>query len=187
MPSDELVSGKYKHFKDKPYLVYCVAYDEGGQKYILYQQSYDDKDFWIRPYEMFFEEVLLDGQKVQRFNRNSSNTRNYSEEKYINKLVELISKDNPIYIKHSETESLYKISSINTEDGIVEVSPISFHRCSGYLSDTQIAERMGYYLSMVDGKAVLSKSEIYDEPYKLSIDDYEEKDIIKTLALVQSI
>ena len=122
MPSDELVSGKYKHFKDKPYLVYCVAYDDCGQKYILYQQSYDDKDFWIRPYEMFFEEVsLIDGKRVQRFNRNSSNTRNYTEQKYIGKLAEMLNKDDPIFIKHSENESLYKISYINTEDCFVRV------------------------------------------------------------------
>ena len=55
----EKISGTYKHFKGKYYCVYCSARDKQGNKYVLYQQNYDDKSFWIRPYKMFFEKVSV--------------------------------------------------------------------------------------------------------------------------------
>lgn len=54
------LGGKYKHYKGSEYFAYCIAYDIEGNEYVLYQQCYGDKGFWLRPYSMFFEEVAVD-------------------------------------------------------------------------------------------------------------------------------
>ena len=34
---------------------------------VLYRQEYGDRNLWVRPYEMFFEQVEVDGVSVPRF------------------------------------------------------------------------------------------------------------------------
>ena len=83
---DTEISGKYKHFKGKCYEVYCVACGDRGEKYVLYQQCYGDESFWIRPYEMFFQTVILDdGSTTQRFTRTTK-----QKLKTVNKIRKLI-------------------------------------------------------------------------------------------------
>lgn len=89
------ISGKYKHFKGKNYEVYCEVTDNYGDKYVLYQQLYGDKSFWIRPYQMFFEEVDDIDDKgspiiVKRF---SIIGKTKSPKQYIENLVKLIRED----------------------------------------------------------------------------------------------
>lgn len=40
----ERISGKYTHYKGKAYDVFCSALDRDGNKYVLYQQCYGDKE-----------------------------------------------------------------------------------------------------------------------------------------------
>ena len=47
----------YNHFKDKKYLVYSVAYDTKGEKFVVYKAMYGDQKSYIRPYDMFMSEV----------------------------------------------------------------------------------------------------------------------------------
>ncbi|MBE7054975.1 MAG: DUF1653 domain-containing protein [Ruminococcaceae bacterium] len=48
----------YKHFKGNLYRVEDVAkHSETGEVYVVYRQMYGEELLWIRPLEMFLEEV----------------------------------------------------------------------------------------------------------------------------------
>ena len=66
-------SGKYKHYKGKFYKVLGVAHhSETLEELVVYQALYDSEEFgnnslWVRPLEMFKENITLDGKEVPRF------------------------------------------------------------------------------------------------------------------------
>ena len=63
-----LQKGIYRHFKGREYLlIETVTHSETLEKMVVYQALYGDFSFWVRPYDLFFEKVLLDGQYVPRF------------------------------------------------------------------------------------------------------------------------
>lgn len=48
----------YKHFKGNMYIAEDVAkHSEDCTDYVVYRKQYDDNGLWIRPIEMFLEEV----------------------------------------------------------------------------------------------------------------------------------
>jgi len=48
----------YKHFKGKEYLVEDIAiHSETLEKYVVYRALYGEGKLYIRPYNMFMEEV----------------------------------------------------------------------------------------------------------------------------------
>lgn len=52
------INGIYKHFKGDYYIVEDVAtHSETKEKYVVYRGLYGDDSLYIRPYEMFLEEV----------------------------------------------------------------------------------------------------------------------------------
>lgn len=65
--------GKYRHYKGNFYEVLGIGrHTETKEEFIVYKQLYDGLEFpigsiWIRPREMFFEEVEVSGQKTLRF------------------------------------------------------------------------------------------------------------------------
>lgn len=63
-----LKRGKYRHYKGKFYEVLDIAtHSETLEKMVVYKQLYGDHGIWVRPYDMFFEEVEKDGKKQKRF------------------------------------------------------------------------------------------------------------------------
>jgi hypothetical protein len=57
--------GKYKHFKGMEVEVIGIAkHSETLEEMVVYIH---DGDFWVRPINMFEEEVIHDGVKVSRF------------------------------------------------------------------------------------------------------------------------
>lgn len=52
------MNGIYKHFKGDYYLLVDVAkHSETGEDYVVYRKLYEDCALWVRPLEMFLEEV----------------------------------------------------------------------------------------------------------------------------------
>jgi hypothetical protein len=61
-------NGIYRHFKGREYLlIEIVTHSETLEKMVVYQALYGDFSFWVRPYDLFFEKVLVEGEMVSRF------------------------------------------------------------------------------------------------------------------------
>lgn len=59
---------KYRHFKGGEYLVLHIAkHSETLEEYVVYQALYGEMGIWIRPLEMFREQVELNGRLTDRF------------------------------------------------------------------------------------------------------------------------
>src|SRR5436305_7880786 len=60
--------GRYRHFKGKEYSVVGIAHhSETLEELVVYRQEYGNHRLWVRPKEMFLEEVKVDGQEAPRF------------------------------------------------------------------------------------------------------------------------
>lgn len=59
---NEIVKGGlYRHFKGMYYYVLDVAtHSETGEKLVVYQKLYDERDMYVRPLEMFCSDVDRD-------------------------------------------------------------------------------------------------------------------------------
>lgn len=64
-----LKQGIYKHYKGNFYQVFGVCvHSETQEELVLYQALYNDYRFWVRPLNMFTENVTLpSGDIVPRF------------------------------------------------------------------------------------------------------------------------
>ena len=63
-----LQKGIYRHYKGNEYEVMALAkHSETEEQMVVYRALYGEYGIWVRPYEMFVEEVELDGVKVARF------------------------------------------------------------------------------------------------------------------------
>jgi hypothetical protein len=64
----DLQPGRYRHYKGKDYAVFRVArHSETEAAYVVYRLLYGDGGWWVRPYDMFVEEVDMDGRLQPRF------------------------------------------------------------------------------------------------------------------------
>ena len=143
------IIGRYRHFKGGSYYVFGAAFDRNGVKYILYQQDYGDKSFWLRPYDMFFDTVTMeDGTSKLRFEKLTRKPKDGNHN--IGQLIELM-ESQALYIRHSETEQEYIISHINTEDGTIIVHPFNTQYPSGYLTEYELFRRLGYTACRING------------------------------------
>ena len=60
------INGIYKHYKGDLYIVLAIAYNsEPLEKMVVYRALYGDNKLWVRPYDMFFDEVDKNGQKYR--------------------------------------------------------------------------------------------------------------------------
>lgn len=65
---NEIVLGRYRHFKGKEYLVLHIAkYSETLEPMVVYQALYGEHAIWVRPAAMWNENVDCDGICVKRF------------------------------------------------------------------------------------------------------------------------
>lgn len=63
----------YKHYKGHNYEVIGVARNsETLEEMVIYKALYDSPEFgenalWVRPKEMFLENVIVEGEEIERF------------------------------------------------------------------------------------------------------------------------
>lgn len=65
-------TGHYQHFKGKKYLVLGVAkHSETKEDLVVYVTLYENDmaSLWVRPLDMFTEEVEVNGRMVPRFRK----------------------------------------------------------------------------------------------------------------------
>lgn len=66
--NNNLLLGKYRHYKGKDYEVIAVAtHSETQEQLVVYRLLYGDFSYWVRPLAMFTEQVVLDGVSQPRF------------------------------------------------------------------------------------------------------------------------
>ncbi len=152
--SNEIECGLYTHYKGGIYKVYTTA-KCGKEEFVIYQQQYGKQTFWLRPKNIFMGSVYVKGEKKPRFER--------VDEKH-NKLIDgalqlsRMLKSKYIQLIHSETYLPYCISKIMTSKNTFEVEVCEFDVNSGsFLSDFQIAFRLGYYYWKLNDEKILTK------------------------------
>ena len=70
---NSIKTGKYKHYKGKFYEVIGIAHhSETMEELVVYRALYDSPGLgmnalWVRPKEMFFEKIKINGKEMQRF------------------------------------------------------------------------------------------------------------------------
>lgn len=62
------IGKKYRHFKGNEYLVLHLAkHSETLEDIVVYQPLYGEMGIWVRPLDMFLEQVEVNGTLVNRF------------------------------------------------------------------------------------------------------------------------
>jgi hypothetical protein len=60
--------GEYEHYKGKRYKVLGVAlHSETLKELVIYKALYGQGLTWVRPLDMFFEDIEVNGRKQKRF------------------------------------------------------------------------------------------------------------------------
>lgn len=70
--SNKLIKGAfYRHYKNKKIykVIEIVRHSESLEEMVLYEAQYENEfgPLWVRPLNMFLENVEVDGKKVPRF------------------------------------------------------------------------------------------------------------------------
>jgi len=61
--------GKYRHYKGNEYEVIGAArHSETLEDLVVYKALYGNYDLWVRPLNMFLEEVEVNGKKLKDLN-----------------------------------------------------------------------------------------------------------------------
>jgi len=68
MSKAKIAPGIYQHYKGNNYEVIDTAtHSETMEHLVVYRPLYGESKLWVRPFEMFEEEVEVDGEMVKRF------------------------------------------------------------------------------------------------------------------------
>ncbi|MDG2501737.1 MAG: DUF1653 domain-containing protein [Porticoccaceae bacterium] len=63
-----LAKGIYQHYKGNLYQVVDIArHSETEEEHVVYRTLYGDYSLWVRPLDMFTEDVQVDGEQRPRF------------------------------------------------------------------------------------------------------------------------
>jgi len=63
-----LKPGKYRHYKGPLYEVIDIArHSETEEELVVYRTLYGEFSLWVRPLDMFTEEIEYKGKRVKRF------------------------------------------------------------------------------------------------------------------------
>ncbi len=66
----QIKKGLYRHYKGNLYEVIMAArHSETEEWMVVYKALYGDEGFWVRPYDMFVETVIVEGKEVPRFEK----------------------------------------------------------------------------------------------------------------------
>jgi hypothetical protein len=58
----------FQHYKGGKYRFIHSAFDsETLERVVVYQALYGDRQYWVRPEDMFFEVIERDGKRFNRF------------------------------------------------------------------------------------------------------------------------
>lgn len=58
----------FRHYKGNEYRIICIArLEEDHTPCVVYQSIKDDTEIWIRPYDDFVKEIVVDGYCGPRF------------------------------------------------------------------------------------------------------------------------
>lgn len=61
-------TGRYRHYKGQEYRVLGIArHSETEDPLVVYQALYGERGLWVRPLDMFCDEVSVAGKKLPRF------------------------------------------------------------------------------------------------------------------------
>ena len=64
----DLKKGIYEHYKGNRYeLLYVANHSETLEKMVVYKALYGEGEIWVRPADMWNEEVEVNGKRVLRF------------------------------------------------------------------------------------------------------------------------
>ena len=59
---------RYRHFKGKEYEAIGLArHSETLEQLVVYRALYGEGGLWVRPLDMFMEEIERDGKRIARF------------------------------------------------------------------------------------------------------------------------
>ncbi len=62
------ITGRYRHYKGNEYEVIGEGtHSETEEKFVVYKSLYEPFTIWVRPFDMFFEPVEVNGQTIPRF------------------------------------------------------------------------------------------------------------------------
>jgi hypothetical protein len=62
--------GRYQHYKGGLYeVVGCAQHSETLEPLTLYKALYGEQGLWVRPTQMFNEDVVIDGVQQPRFRK----------------------------------------------------------------------------------------------------------------------
>jgi len=68
MEGNQIKLGKYRHYKGNEYEIIGIAeHSETRERLVIYKALYGDDKLWVRPPEIFLEEVEVEGEKIPRF------------------------------------------------------------------------------------------------------------------------
>ena len=61
---------RYRHYKGQEYeLIGFAKHSETLEKLVVYRALYGEGELWVRPFDMFFGKLVVDGVERERFSK----------------------------------------------------------------------------------------------------------------------